>query len=295
MSALALDDGAAGGDRPAFGERLATAFGRYGHLCVGIDPHPYLLEEWGLPVSADGAREFGLRVLDAAAGVAPIVKPQVAFFERYGSAGFRALEAVLDRARETDLLVLADAKRGDIGSTMDSYAAAWFDEESPLRADAVTIAAYQGLGANAGFIAKARATDNGVFVLAATSNPEAKATQTAILATGSTVAKGIVGDVHHENLAADAENAALGSIGVVLGATLDLSDFGIDASQLVATPILAPGFGEQGALYSDVRRLYGAAAGNVLVSASRSLVREGPATVVGAIRQASSEVSACLA
>jgi orotidine-5'-phosphate decarboxylase len=262
---------------------------------VGIDPHPYLLEEWGLPASAEGARSFGLSVLDAAAGVAPVVKPQVAFFERYGSAGFRALEDVLAHARETDLLVIADAKRGDIGTTMDSYADAWFDDDSPLRADAVTVAAYQGLGANAGFIAKARATNNGVFVLAATSNPEAKATQTAILGAGSSVAAGIVDDVLHENSAADAESAGLGSIGVVLGATLDLADYGIDLSRLVSTPILAPGFGAQGALYPDVRRLYGPAAGSVLVSASRSLVAGGPSSVADAIRRASSEVSACLA
>jgi orotidine-5'-phosphate decarboxylase len=283
-----------------FGTRLAEAFARYGQLCVGIDPHPYLLAEWGLPVSAEGARDFGLRVLDAASGLAPVVKPQVAFFERYGSAGFRALEDVLARARETDLLVIADAKRGDIGTTMDSYAAGWFSDDSPLRADAVTVAAYQGLGANAGFIAKARETDSGVFVLAATSNPEAKATQTAILATGATVAKGIVDDVLLENSAADqgasrAGEPGLGSVGLVLGATLDLADYGIDLSRLVSTPILAPGFGAQGARYGDVRRLYGPASGAVLVSASRSLVAGGPSSVAEAIRTASGEVTACLA
>lgn len=275
-----------------FGTRLNASFDRFGHLCVGIDPHPYLLGEWGLPATAAGAREFGLRVVEAAAGRAPVVKPQVAFYERYGSAGFEALEQVLDAARQTELLVIGDAKRGDIGSTMDSYGHAWLDDSSPLRVDAVTAAAYQGLGANAGFIAKARATGRGVFVLAATSNPEARVTQTAILSTGTTVARGIVDDVLNDNSASD---QGLGSVGLVLGATVDLADYGISTDSLTETPILAPGFGAQGAHYSAVRRLFGAASGAVLVSASRSLLENGPAGVGDAIRAASDEVTACLA
>ncbi|ARC56916.1 Orotidine 5'-phosphate decarboxylase [Frondihabitans sp. 762G35] len=281
----------------AFGLRLRASFRRFGQLCVGIDPHPYLLGEWGLPVSAEGAREFGLRVVEAAAGVAPVVKPQVAFYERYGSAGFRALEDVLAAARETELLVIADAKRGDIGTTMDSYGDAWLDPSSPLRADAVTAAAYQGLGANAGFLRRARSAGAGVFVLSATSNPEARLTQTAILGTGRTVAAGIVDDVFHDNSAADQDLSAdrPGSVGVVLGATVDLADYGIDTASLVATPVLAPGFGAQGARYADVRRLFGEASGQVLVSASRSLLSAGPAGVAAAVRDASEEVSSCLA
>ncbi|RKR74110.1 orotidine-5'-phosphate decarboxylase [Frondihabitans australicus] len=277
----------------AFGARLADSFGRAGQLCVGIDPHPYLLTEWGLPVDASGAREFGLRLVDAAAGRAAVVKPQVAFYERYGSAGFVALEAVLAAARDTDLLVIGDAKRGDIGTTMDSYGDAWLDDSSPLRVDAVTVATYQGLGANTGFLAKARATGRGVFVLAATSNPEAHLTQTARLASGATVAAGIVDDVLSDNQAAGSDT--LGSVGLVLGATLDLGEYGIDLGRLTTTPILAPGFGAQGALYSDVARLYGPAAGAVLVSASRSIAQGGPAGVAAAIDEANREVASCLA
>jgi orotidine-5'-phosphate decarboxylase len=276
-----------------FGTRLAESFGRFGQLCVGIDPHPYLLAEWGLAADARGAREFGLRVVAAAASRAAVIKPQVAFFERYGSAGFAALEDVLASARETELLVVGDAKRGDIGTTMDSYGDAWLDDSSPLRVDAVTVAAYQGLGANDGFIAKARAAGRGVFVLAATSNPEARLTQTAVLATGRTVAAGIVDDVLHDNAAAS--DAALGSVGLVLGATVDLADYGIDTDDLATTPILAPGFGAQGALYADVRRLYGEASGAVLVSASRSIVQGGPAGVARTIERANAEVASCLA
>ncbi|ROQ41032.1 orotidine-5'-phosphate decarboxylase [Frondihabitans sp. PhB188] len=278
----------------AFGTRLAASFEAFGHVCVGIDPHPFLLEEWGLPISAAGARDFGLRVVEASAGTAPAVKPQVAFYERYGSAGFAALEDVLEAARSTDLLVVGDAKRGDIGTTMDSYGDAWFAADSPLRVDALTVAAYQGLGADSGLIARARAAGAGVFVLAATSNPEARLTQTASLESGKTVAAGIVDDVLHDNTASD-QGVSFGSVGLVLGATVALTDYGIDTADLATTPILAPGFGAQGARYADVRSLFGPAAGSVLVSASRSILGAGSDGVAAAVRAASDEVTACLA
>ncbi|MFZ2964356.1 MAG: orotidine 5'-phosphate decarboxylase, partial [Rhodoglobus sp.] len=82
-----------------FGARLRATFDARGQLCLGIDAHAYLLGEWGLPDTAAGAREFGLRAVDAAAGVVGIVKPQVAFFERHGAAGYAALEDVLAAAR----------------------------------------------------------------------------------------------------------------------------------------------------------------------------------------------------
>jgi orotidine-5'-phosphate decarboxylase len=280
-----------------FGERLRQAMSTRGQLCVGIDPHPFLLGEWQLPATAEGARSFGLRVVEAAAGVVPIVKPQVAFFERYGSAGFRALEEVLEAARDAGLLVIADAKRGDIGTTMDAYAAAWLGSDAPLRADAVTIAAYQGLGAASGALALARDNACGVFVLAATSNPEAKTTQTAVIAegrnAGHSVAAGIVRDVLFDNAASGETD--LGSVGLVLGATLDLDDFGIATSDLTSTPILAPGFGAQGALYSDIRRLYGSAAPAVLVAVSRGVLAAGPDGIDAAVREHATEVAECLA
>lgn len=117
-----------------FGQRLRRALDEHGPLCVGIDPHEALLRAWGLGVDAAGVREFGLRTVDAAAGRVGIVKPQVAFFERFGSAGFAALEDVIAAARAADLIVIADAKRGDIGTTMDGYAAAWLEPGSLSRA-----------------------------------------------------------------------------------------------------------------------------------------------------------------
>ncbi|CAN5357158.1 orotidine-5'-phosphate decarboxylase [soil metagenome] len=272
----------------SFGDRLATAFETRGRLCVGIDPHPFLLEQWGLPDDAAGLREFGLRVVDAAAGVIGIVKPQVAFFERHGSAGYGALESVLAAAREAGLLVIADVKRGDVGTSVAAYGDAWLTPGSPLEADAMTAVAYQGVESLRAPLDLARAGGKGVFVLAATSNPEGVRIQTAVIrGTGTTVAAGIVEDVHQLN----APTATLGSTGVVLGATVDLADYGIGDGLLGHTPILAPGFGEQGAVFGDIAKLYGAAAGNVIVAVSRSVLRSGPDEIDFAIVRQAAELA----
>ncbi|MFT2751265.1 orotidine-5'-phosphate decarboxylase [Clavibacter sp. Sh2088] len=282
-------DGGAAAVAPPFGARLARAFRERGHLCVGIDPHRSLLDEWGLADDARGLEEFGLRVVEATAGRAGIVKPQVAFFERHGSAGYAALERVLAAARDAGLLVIADAKRGDIGSTVDAYGAAWLAPDSPLRADAVTLTAYTGVGSLDGVRAAAEAWGAGVFVLAATSNPEARDLQRAVLpADGSadaarTVARGIQDAAAAANGPLDDPSADPGAFGLVVGATVDAADAGLDLGQLTRTPILAPGFGHQGALLGDVRKLFGPAARVVIASASRSILQAGPRRVAEAV------------
>ena len=260
----------------SFGQHLRDVFATSGQLCLGIDPHAFLLESWGLPDSAVGVREFGLRCVDVAAGVVGIVKPQVAFFERHGSAGYAALEDVLVAARGAGLLVIADAKRGDVGSTVAAYGAAWLTPGSPLEADAMTISAFQGVGSLTDVVSLAAVGGKGLFVLAATSNPESIETQTAVRdrgdLSGRTVAAGIVDDVHVLNNS----SPGLGSIGVVIGATVAVADYGIDAASLSNTPILAPGFGEQGAFVSDLPSLYGAVTPNVIANLGRSVLRAGP-------------------
>jgi orotidine-5'-phosphate decarboxylase len=271
-----------------FGERLVTVFDSLGQLCVGIDPHSYLLGEWGLPDDPRGLRDFGLRVVEAAAGRAGIVKPQVAFFERHGASGYSALEAVLSAARDAGLLVIADVKRGDLGTSVEAYGQAWLTPDAPLEADAMTASAFQGVGSLAASFALAEAHGKGIFVLAATSNPEAQGVQTARLADGRTVASSIVGDVVQWNNERDAP-----SIGLVLGATVRFDDYDIDLATLAGTPILAPGFGHQGAEFSDLASIYGPAAGMAVVSASRSILREGPSGIVEAITRQAGEVLAC--
>lgn len=284
---------------PPFGERLAGVFASRGRLCVGIDPHAHLLEEWGLPASADGVRAFGLAVVDAAAGRAGIVKPQVAFFERFGAAGYAALEDVLAAARAAGLLVIADVKRGDIGTSVTAYAEAWLTPGSPLEADAMTVAAYQGVGSLAEPMALGEQAGKGLFVLAATSNPEAAAVQQAIVQSGpragASVARAIIEDVHAFNLE-EGRPAPYGSVGLVLGATVDLADYGIDVTtageRTPALPVLAPGFGHQGARVEDTPRLFGSLAGGVIVSESRGLLSAGPRALASAIDRRAEEVRA---
>ncbi|WP_251439728.1 orotidine-5'-phosphate decarboxylase [Microbacterium sp. USTB-Y] len=265
-----------------FGSRLRSALDRHGPLCVGIDPHAALLDSWGLPQSAEGVRAFGLAVVDAAAGRVAAIKPQVAFFERFGSAGFAALEDVLAAARSAKLLTIADAKRGDIGTTMAGYAQAWLEPGAPLEADALTISPYLGGGSLAEAITQALPVGKGVFVLAATSNPDGASVQQARTdVPGETVALRVTRDV----TALDVAGTALGSVGLVVGATIDRSAFALDDDTLRTVPLLAPGFGAQGATPADLRARFGTLAGNVLASESRSILSAGPDGIAATIEE----------
>lgn len=270
----------------SFGERLRDALDAHGPLCVGIDPHAQLLEAWGLPDTAEGARVFGLRAVEAAAGRVAIVKPQVAFFERFGAAGFSALEEVLAASRAAGVLAIADAKRGDIGSTMAGYADAWLAQGAPLEADAVTLTPYLGPESLRDTLATAVRHGKGVFVLAATSNPDGRVVQAArttdaAAAPLQTVAARVAGDVALLNGTLDGDR--LGSIGLVVGATVDRRDVGLADEALQGAPLLAPGFGAQGAVPVDLRRLFGPLAGQVLASESRSILAAGPDQLATAI------------
>jgi orotidine-5'-phosphate decarboxylase len=233
-----------------------------------------------LPDSADGLLEFGLRCVDAFAGAVPVVKPQVAFFERMGAAGLGALETVIVRAREAGLLVIADAKRGDIGSTSAAYASAWLDPDSPLASDAMTAVAYMGLGAIQPMIDLAQAHGNGVIVVARSSNPEGQLLQSATDSNGRSIADGLLADIAERNAAAP------GVIGAVIGATLEPSQFSLPG---LGGPILAPGVGTQGGSAAGVAALFkGCPPGSVLPGVSRSVLALGPN--VDALRRAALDV-----
>ncbi|MBT1596489.1 orotidine-5'-phosphate decarboxylase [Curtobacterium flaccumfaciens pv. flaccumfaciens] len=296
MTAASVGTNRSGGPA-SFGDRLASAVRERSPLCVGIDPHAATLAAWGLGRDEQGLAAFGAALVDAAAGRAAIVKPQVAFFEAAGVAGYRALDATIRRARDAGLLVVADVKRGDIGTTGDDYALAWLDRDGPFAADAMTVSPYLGYGSLRGTIDVARRNGAGVFVLAATSNPEARVLQTAVLAegprTGRTVAAGIVLDVADDNRSVG--DQALGDVGLVLGATLHLDDFGIDADAIGSAPVLAPGFGAQGARIEDLRALYGARAEQVLVSESRGLLTDGPDGVAALVADRADRIRTALA
>lgn len=260
-----------------FAHRVAEAVAATGPLCAGIDPSSALLAAWGLPDTPVGLRTFGLTCVEAFAGAVPVVKPQVAFFERLGSDGLAALEDVLAAARATGLLTIADVKRGDIGSTMAAYATAWLDPASPLVADAMTVLPYMGLGALRPALDLAAAGGRGVIVVTRSSNPEGRGLQTATTVTGVTVEDQLlaeIADLNHGGLAVG------GTVGVVIGATLAPSDFDLGG---LGGVVLAPGVGAQGGDASSIGRLFGGCPpGFVLPSASRSLLAAGP--VVASLR-----------
>jgi orotidine-5'-phosphate decarboxylase len=250
-----------------FGARLAAAKLSRGPLCLGIDPHPELLRAWELPTTADGLAAFCDICIEAYSGFA-VVKPQVAFFEAYGAAGFAVLEHTITALRSAGVLVLADAKRGDIGSTMAAYAAAWAGD-SPLAADAVTASPYMGFGSLRPLLEAAAAHDRGVFVLAATSNPEGATVQRAAF-DGRTVAQLIVDQAAVVNRSATP--SAPGYVGVVLGATVFQAP---DVSAL-GGPVLVPGVGVQGGRPEALAGLGGAAPGQLLPAVAREVLRAGP-------------------
>jgi orotidine-5'-phosphate decarboxylase len=256
----------------AFGDRVVAAVRATGPLCAGIDPSPELLKDWGLTDDAHGLRTFGATCVEAFAGEVGVVKPQVAFFERHGAAGMAELERLVAHARAAGLLVINDAKRGDIDTTAEAYADAWLSDASPLAADAVTVHAYLGLGALQPMVHLAARGGRGVIVVVRSSNPEGRGLQQAVTAEGATVEDTLLREIAALNGSAE---VPAGTVGAVIGATLPRSEFPLDQLRGV---ILAPGLGAQGAGPADVAaRFAGCAPGSVLPSSSRGLLQHGPA------------------
>lgn len=268
-----------------FGARLRQAMDGRGPLCAGIDPHPALLDQWGMTDSAVGLEQFALHAVEALAEVAAVIKPQSAFFERHGSKGIAVLETVIRESRARGALVVLDVKRGDIGSTAQAYADAYLDQTSPLAVDAITASPYLGFGSLKPMVDTALANDAGVFVLALTSNPEGPQVQHATTDDGRTVAGSMLASIAECN----ADAAPLGSIGAVVGATIGGTSESLD----VNGPLLVPGIGAQGGTVEDVRRIFGAAAANVLPSSSREILGAGPDIV--ALRTAAEQATRAFA
>ena len=270
-----------------FGQRLADAVATRGPLCVGIDPHASLLARWGLPDSPDGLARFTGTVVDALAGTVAVLKPQLAFYERHGSRGVAVLEEAVPRARAAGALVLLDAKRGDIGSTMDAYAD-YLRPDHPLAVDAMTVSPFLGPGSLQPAVDTARSCGGGLFVLARTSNPDAGTLQHARAGERS-VAQVVVDTVRGWNTphwvigdplpdvgsvrdVASGWGPTTGSFGVVVGATL--AELDVDLAGL-GGPVLAPGLGAQGGSVADLRRLFGDGAA-VVPTVSRDVLGAGP-------------------
>lgn len=258
----------------AFGARLQQARAAHGPIVAGVDPSAALLETWGLPDTAQGLAEFSRVTLEAVAGHVAAIKPQSAFFERHGSAGVAALEQLLAAARDAGVLTILDVKRGDIGSTMVAYAQAHLRPGVPLEADAITVSPYLGTGSLTPAVELALESGKGLFVLALTSNPDGPQVQHAQAAQGGSVALSVAR--HAEEVGRGAANE-WGSVGLVVGATVgDAFDRLGLATAISSAPILAPGFGAQGAGPTQLPAVFGESAGRTLVSLSRGVLSAGP-------------------
>ncbi|MFD9034298.1 orotidine-5'-phosphate decarboxylase [Streptomyces sp. NPDC059567] len=255
----------------SFGTRLRSAMDERGPLCVGIDPHAALLDSWGLGDDIAGLERFTFTVVEALAETVAVFKPQSAFFERFGSRGVAVLERAVTELRAAGGLVVMDAKRGDIGSTMAAYAETFLRKDSPLFSDALTVSPYLGYGSLKPAVDLARESGAGLFVLALTSNPEGAEVQRAVREDGRTIGATMLAHLAAEN----AGETPMGSFGAVVGATLgDLSSFDLD----INGPLLAPGIGAQGATPADLPAVFGAAVRNVVPNVSRGVLKHGPDT-----------------
>jgi len=284
-----------------FGTRLAAAMAAHGPLVVGVDPHPGLLAAWGLPDTAAGLDSFAATCVAAFAGEVAAIKPQAAFFERHGAAGFAVLERHVAQARDAGLLVVLDAKRGDIGTTVAAYADAYLAPGAPLAVDALTASPYLGVGSLDPLVDAARASGAGLFVLARTSNAEGAGVQDARTPDGATVAQGVLAAVGALNRADGPGGpgggiGALGSFGAVVGLGGGAAAPSAQALLDVGGPLLVPGLGAQGGSVADVAALAGPAARQVLAAASRSVLAAGPdpAALGAAARALAGELAAAL-
>ena len=248
-------------------QRLRATTAERGNLCVGIDPHASVLTSWGLSADAAGLERFSRSLVEALGSTVAVFKPQSAFFEAYGSAGIAVLEKVLADIRDAGALSIVDAKRGDIGSTMEAYADAYLCDTSPLRGDAVTLSPYLGFDSLAPAYARAIQNDRGVYVLARTSNPEGGQVQLALGREGSVVQE-IIDAATELNTRAKTR-----AIGLVMGGTH--SDLGCDVGGFNGS-ILVPGIGAQGGRLDDLPVLFGDAVDQVLPMVGRGIISAGP-------------------
>jgi orotidine-5'-phosphate decarboxylase len=251
-----------------FQTRLRARTQHYGPLCVGIDPSSSMLEECGLPNTSEGALSLGLRLLEGSKGRLSIVKPQMAYFERFGARGMLALETMCLRFAEAQVMILLDGKRGDIDATAAAYAEAYLSPVSSYQADALTLHAYLGVDALRPFFEVAHENNKGLFVVVRSSNSEGNALQSARVDAHTTVAKHMATQLQSWN-----RGFSSALIGAVIGATQD--DAAELSESLPEAWLLAPGVGAQGASFADVRARFGAASRRVLPSISRAAFKGG--------------------
>ncbi len=262
----------------SFASRFAVARSTYGPLAWGLDPSGAILEQWGLGDTPDGLDRFVDIALQAAVGTVGLVKPQSAFYERHGWRGIRTLQRLVAEGRSAGLLVIVDAKRGDVGSTNDAYAEAFLGKDAPMACDALTVHPYLGLGAMEAFVTRAHGSGSCLLVVTRSSNPEGRVVQSALSPSGRSVEQGMLDEIGALN--ARLAPGGIGPIGAVVGPTHMDPKLDLVAAHGI---VLAPGVGAQGATSEDVARVFASCQNLVVPSASRSLLADGPE--VGRLRE----------
>ena len=250
-----------------FADALTQRIAKTSPVCVGLDPQLDKLPE-GIAKDADGVREFCIGIIDAVADIASCVKPQLAFFEVLGWQGMKTFWEVCLHAKHRGLIVIADGKRNDIGSTCDAYADAYLSAESPV--DALTVCPYLGSDGVKPFMQRCQTNDKGIFILVKTSNPSSGELQD--LPVGD--------EAVHEHMAQLVESWAaqllgpesnLSSVGAVVGATYP-EELKYLRTLMPHAPFLIPGYGAQGGTAQDVRHGFIADGTGAIVNASRSIL-----------------------
>ena len=253
-----------------FGARLDAALDARGSLCVGIDPHPALLEAWGLSDDVDGLARFADICVEAFAGTARGHQAAVGVLRGVRLGRHRGAGTHDRGCRAAGALVLLDVKRGDIGSTMAAYAHAYLDPASPLAADAITVSPYLGVGSlEPAFDAVSR--EHGTRRVRPRRSPPTRRARRCSTRRTRTVGRGpdLVDEIAARNAGADAARLA----GRGRGATIGTWHVDLDA---LNGSILAPGVGAQGGTADDVRRIFAGSLRAVLPSVSREVLRRGP-------------------
>lgn len=250
-----------------FATRFDSVRQTRGPLAWGLDPSGDILDDWGLGDTPDGLERFVDLVLPVAAETVGLIKPQAAFYERHGWRGVRVLTRLIDEARSAGLLVVLDAKRGDVGSTNQAYAEAYLGSDAPMRADALTVHPYLGIAAMQPFVDRAVESGSCLLVVTRSSNVEGRSVQAATDSEGRSVEQTLLNRIGDLN--AQLAPGGIGPVGAVIGPTH------IDPRLDLAAPnalFLAPGVGRQGATPQDVAGVFGSCSDRVIPSASRSLL-----------------------
>ncbi len=255
----------------SFAQKFAALSKQRSSFCLGIDPTSELLEAWGLTDDIKGLNKLCDIIAEAANGTLAIVKLQSAYFERFGPKGMEALQKISKAFHDQQSLVIFDAKRGDIGSTVSAYAQ--YLEEGLYSFDAMTALSYMGFDALKPMLDAAVAYGKAVFIVVRSSNPEGDIIQNAkITATGQTIAEYLAEQITNYNQ--HYLYQGMGPIGAVVGATL--GDAGSILEKLPNAFILSPGIGFQGSSIEQMRQQFHTHRQRIIPTASRSILATGP-------------------